>query len=110
LAAARAGDLAALLTVLDPDVVLLADAASVPSGTPVTLRGATAVARGALAACGGPRPTCRPGEGDPGIVMAPLGQLMVAPALTIPDERISRIEVIADPDRLEHVELAVLDD
>ena len=52
LAAARGGDLGALLAVLDPDVVLHADAAAVPSGAAATLRGAAAVARGARAASG----------------------------------------------------------
>src|SRR6516162_10217238 len=47
LAASRGGDLNALLAVLDPDVVLNADAAAVPSGVPVTIRGAAAVASGA---------------------------------------------------------------
>src|SRR6266567_1466797 len=50
LAAARGGDLDALIAVLDPEVVLHADAAAGPSGAPVTIRGAAAVARGARAA------------------------------------------------------------
>src|SRR5579862_2261654 len=38
LAAARGGDLSALLSILDPDVELYADAASVPTGVAATLR------------------------------------------------------------------------
>ena len=45
LAASRAGDLTALLAVLDPDVVLHADAAAVPPGFPAVTRGAAAVAQ-----------------------------------------------------------------
>src|SRR5262249_36131998 len=49
LAAARHGDFAALLAVLDPDVVLHADAAAAPAGSPRQVRGAHKVAKGALA-------------------------------------------------------------
>jgi RNA polymerase sigma factor (sigma-70 family) len=111
LAASRGGDLGALLAVLDPEVVLRADAASVPSGIPVTIRGAAAVAQGARAA------SVRSSysgvalvNGTPGIVMAPRGRLVLVLALTIPDGKISQIDVIADPDRLEGLDLAVLDD
>lgn len=43
LAAARGGDFATLLTILDPDVVLTSDAAAVLLGTPESLTGAAAV-------------------------------------------------------------------
>ncbi|GLZ76379.1 RNA polymerase sigma factor [Actinorhabdospora filicis] len=43
LAAARGGDFATLLTILDPDVVLTSDAAAVLLGTPENLVGASAV-------------------------------------------------------------------
>ncbi|MGD0602273.1 MAG: sigma-70 family RNA polymerase sigma factor [Streptosporangiaceae bacterium] len=110
LAASRGGDIAGLLAVLDPDVVLHADAASVPSGAPMTIRGAAAVARGARAASGR---SSYAGvalvNGTPGIVMAPRGRLVLVLALTIPDGRITQIDVIADPARLEQLDLAVLD-
>jgi RNA polymerase sigma-70 factor (ECF subfamily) len=41
--------------------------------------------------------------------MAPRGRLLVVLAFTIPDDKISRIDVIADPARLEELRLAVLD-
>jgi hypothetical protein len=41
--------------------------------------------------------------------MAPGGRLSVALAFTIEDGRISGIDVIADDDRLRHLDLAVLD-
>src|SRR5262247_3597888 len=50
LAAARGGDLSALVALLDSDVTLTADAAAVPSGRPMQLQGAAAVSRGAVAA------------------------------------------------------------
>ena len=49
LAASRGGDFEALLSVLDPDVVVRADRTAVPTGAPTEVRGAPAVARNALA-------------------------------------------------------------
>jgi RNA polymerase sigma factor (sigma-70 family) len=110
LAASRGGDLGALLAVLDPEVVLHADAASVPTGVPMTIRGAAAVARGARASSGR---SSYSGlalvNGTPGIVMAPGGRLTLVLAFTFGDGKISRIDVIADPARLEELDLAVLD-
>jgi len=110
LAAARGGDLDALIAVLDPEVVLHADAAAGPSGAPVTIRGAAAVARGARAASVRSRyARVALVNGTPGIVMAPRGRLTIALAFTIGDDKISRIDVIADPARLAMLDLAVLD-
>ena len=111
LAAARGGDLGALLAVLDPEVVLQADAAAGPTTAPLTLQGATAVAQGARAAAvrsGSSRVALV--NGAPGIVWAPRGRLRVVLAFTMTDDKISRIDVIADPARLEALELAVLGD
>ena len=111
LAAARGGDLGALLAVLDPEVVLQADAAAGPTTAPLTLQGATAVAQGARAAAvrsGSSRVALV--NGTPGIVWAPRGRLRVVLAFTMTDDKISRIDVIADPARLEALELAVLGD
>jgi RNA polymerase sigma factor (sigma-70 family) len=109
LAAARGGDMGALLAILDPDVELYADAKSAPSGVAMTRRGAEAVAMSALA---GARRSAHVAlaliNGTPGIVLAPGGRLVLALAFTIPDDRITRIEVIADPDRLSQLDLAVL--
>ena len=109
LAASRGGDLGALLAVLDPEVVLQADAASVPTGVPMTIRGATAVARGARASSGRSRYSAVAlVNGTPGIVMAARGRLILVLAFTIGGGKISRIDVIADPARLEELDLAVL--
>jgi Sigma-70, region 4 len=112
LAASRGGDLSALVALLDADVTLTADALAVPSGKPVLLRGADTVAGGALASSG------RAGhsrlalvDGSVGIVFAPAGRLQVVLALTVSAaRRITAIEVIADPDRLRRLRLAVLPD
>ncbi len=112
LAAARGGDLSALVALLDSDVTLTADAAAVPAGRPAVLHGAEMVATGAIAAA------ARAGEsrlalvdGAVGIVFAPAGHLRIVLALTISDARqITAIDVIADPDRLRRLRLAVLPD
>ena len=110
MAAARGGDLAALLEVLDPDVVLRADAAASPSGRPVTIHGAAAVAGGARASAARGRFTrVALVNGTPGLVMAPRGRLVLALAFTYSGDKISQIDVIADPGRLEALDLALVD-
>jgi hypothetical protein len=43
-------------------------------------------------------------------VVAPRGKLFLVLAFTSTDGTITGIDVIADPDRLRHIDLAVLDD
>jgi len=110
LLAARGGDFDALVALLDPDVVLHADRAAGPTPVPVEMRGATNVAKGARLASARTRFT-RPAlvNGSVGLVMAPRGRLAVVLAFTIADDRVTAIDVIADPDRLRALELGVLD-
>lgn len=110
LAASRAGDFEGLLAVLDPDVVFRADPFVVPpAGREV--RSAKEVASGALRFARRSR-FARPAlvDGDVGLVLAPRGRLLQVMRLTVMDGRISEIELIADPDRLRRLDLAVLDD
>ncbi len=110
LAASRGGDFEGLLAVLDPDVVLRADAAAVPTGEPVELRGAATVARGARsAAARSRRSVVALVNGVPGIVYAPRGRAAIVLAFAFSETRISAIEIIADRTRLDELELAVLD-
>jgi RNA polymerase sigma factor (sigma-70 family) len=110
LAASRAGDMTALLAVLDPDVVLHADQAVVPPGFPAVLEGAESVARGArLAAARSRRSAVALIDGVPGIVWAPRGRVVLVLAFTYRDDRISGIDIIADRGRLDALELAVPD-
>jgi RNA polymerase sigma factor (sigma-70 family) len=110
IAAARGGDLTALLTVLDPDIVLNGDAGSSPTGRPLTLRGAATVARGARTAAARARDSrLMLIDGTPGIVWAPHGRLTVVLAFTIPGDTITRIDIISDPGRLAGFDLALLD-
>ena len=108
LAASRAGDLTALLAVLDPDVVLRADAAAMPPGFPSVLEGAETVARGArTAAARSRRSAVALVDGVPGIVWAPRGRLRLVLAFSYDGDRISGIDIIADRDRLDALELAI---
>ena len=112
LAASRGGDFAALLAVLDPDVVRRADPAAVRLGAPVEIRGAAAVARGALA--GTRRRGSTPAalaliDGKVGVVVAPRGRLTLAMLFEIRDARIVAIDIVADPDRLRGLDVGLLD-
>jgi RNA polymerase sigma-70 factor (ECF subfamily) len=111
LAAAREGDFNALLTVLDPDVVLRADRAAVPPGLPTELRGSSAVVEQALRASRRARfSTVALVDGAAGIVLAPRGRVSIVMTFKTVDKRITEIEVIADPERLRGLDLAVLGD
>ena len=102
LAATRTGDFEALLTLLDPDVELRADAAVIGAAKPLTLQGALAVARSAVAAVRRARFTA-PAlvNGSPALVMAPLGQLSLVIQFTIAGTTITAIDITADPHSLQ---------
>ncbi|OFE15685.1 RNA polymerase subunit sigma-70 [Humibacillus sp. DSM 29435] len=110
LAAVRGGDFEALVRLLDPDVELRADAQATPQGASVELRGAQVVARAALVSSGRARYSS-PAlvSGAVGVVMAPRGQLFLVLGFTFSGEAIIAIDVIADPERLRYLDLAVLD-
>jgi RNA polymerase sigma factor (sigma-70 family) len=109
LAAARGGDFQGLLAVLDPDVVLRSDGKGALAGRPPEVRGAEAVAPGAM------RGRARAAQaalvnGAVGVVVAPRGRLMMVLDFTIRHGKIVAIDAIADPVRLAEFELAVLDE
>jgi RNA polymerase sigma-70 factor (ECF subfamily) len=108
LAALRGGDFNALLAVLDPDVVVRAD---VPGGAPREIRGAANWAKGALTFSQGAR-FSRPAlvNGSVGLVVAPGGRLFRALSFTIVGGKIVQVDVIADPERLRQLDLAILED
>jgi RNA polymerase sigma factor (sigma-70 family) len=111
LAAAREGDFDALVEVLDPDVVLRADAGAVPAGVSRVVRGPEAVARQALAFAG-LGPFARPAlvNGAAGIVAAPGGQLAAVLGFTVARGKIVEIDILADPERLSRLDLAELEE
>ncbi|MEV6443453.1 sigma-70 family RNA polymerase sigma factor [Amycolatopsis sp. NPDC051716] len=109
LAASRGGDFEALLALLDPDVVLHADRFAGPSPAPIVLRGVESVRRGAILASERARASeLALVDGAPGLLMVRDGRLAVVLAFRVDDDRITGIDVIADPERLAALELAVL--
>ena len=110
LAASRGGDLGVLLALLDSDVVLRGDAAATPSGRPAALRGAAAVGHGAVASGGrAAHSELAMVDGEVAIVWAPAGRLQLVLRLTVgPAGKVTAIDLTADPDRLAHLQIAVL--
>ncbi|MEU4672482.1 sigma-70 family RNA polymerase sigma factor [Amycolatopsis sp. NPDC023774] len=108
LAAARGGDFEALLQLLDPDVVLQADAAVSGAPAPVVLRGVRSVSKGALLASERARATqVALVDGAPALVLAPRGRLEVVLTFTFDGDRITAIDVVGDPGRLRALEISV---
>ncbi|MFC7892569.1 sigma-70 family RNA polymerase sigma factor [Streptomyces sp. NPDC057381] len=114
LAATRGGDFDALVSLLHPDVVLRADAAVVPTPEPFAVTGVEPVARGAMASMARARFT---GvvlvDGRVGLAMAEHGRLRVVLRFTFADDdrddrddRITGIDVIAEPDRLRELHIS----
>jgi RNA polymerase sigma factor (sigma-70 family) len=110
LAAAREGDFEALLEVLDRDVVLRADRRGVSIGAPRVVRGAANVARGALA-FSRLDVEVRPAlvNGAVGTVTFRDGRPFAIAGFTIRQRRIVEMDIIADPERLNQLDLTILD-
>ncbi|MET0340638.1 MAG: sigma-70 family RNA polymerase sigma factor [Polyangiales bacterium] len=107
--AARGGDIATLLTLLAPDVVRHADREALPEGVVTHLRGARDVAdeTRVFAAHAALAEVARVG-GVPGLVVAPAGRLRLALCVRVQDARIVEIDVMARPERLASLAIAVL--
>jgi RNA polymerase sigma-70 factor (ECF subfamily) len=117
LRAARAGDLEALLAVLDPDAVIRIDGAARMAGgaadaadTPRELRGASTWAKQFIAMSRGLQ-FVQPAliDGSVGLILAPRGKLSRVLTFTFTSARIARLEVIGDPVRLRQLEIAMLE-
>jgi len=106
LAALRAGDVEALIAVLDPNFVAtgagvertgdLQDARAWASRAIQNARGARA-ARLALV------------DGSVGLVVAPRGKLLRALLFELAGDRVARVDVLAAPDRLAALQIAILE-
>ncbi|MFF7730566.1 sigma-70 family RNA polymerase sigma factor [Streptomyces sp. NPDC008001] len=105
-AAAREGDFEALVSVLDPDVVLRSDGGPGRPGLSVVLNGARTVAGRAIT-FGQLSPFVRPVliNGAAGVVVVANGRPMSVMAFTVVDGKIAAIQVLADPERLGRLEL-----
>ena len=109
-AASRAGDFDGLLAVLDPDVVLRADTGGDgPLGPSRLIRGAANVAAQAQLYAGMAR-WAHPGlvNGAPGYLIAPNGKPFAVIAIATRDDKITEIDVLADPVRLSRMNLTAL--
>jgi RNA polymerase sigma factor (sigma-70 family) len=110
-AASRGGDFDALLAVLDPDVVLRSDGGVLRAGLSREIRGAQTVVDQALT-FSGLVPFVKPAlvNGAAGVVVAPEGEPLAVMGFTVRDGKIVEIDVLADPERLGQLDLALLDD
>lgn len=107
LAAAHNGDFTALLTILDPDIKVRADATARSLGAQREVRGATAVLGTFLGRAQAARLALV--DGKVGMVWAKEGQVRVVFDLTIRDGRIAEINLIADHDRLSEMHWIILE-
>jgi RNA polymerase sigma factor (sigma-70 family) len=109
LTAAREGNFEALVSVLDPDVVLRADAGP---GSPLSVvrRGAETVGTGAMRFAD-PARVHHPARvnGAAGAVVTLDGRLVSVMAFHIVDGKIAEIDVLNDPERLARLDLGELD-
>jgi RNA polymerase sigma-70 factor (ECF subfamily) len=118
LAASREGEFDALLTMLDPGIVLRADAAAAKMGADSTdgaaaRMGADGRLTGARAVAGffsGRAAAVRPAliDGVPGGVWTLRGETRVVFAFSIAGSTITAIELIADPDHIARLEVVPL--
>jgi len=109
-AAARRGDLGALVAVLDPDVVLRSDGGAARPDVSVVVHGPADVIGHGLKVHQ-PSAMLRPAlvNGAAGMVATIDGKPVAVVGLTISQGKVAEIDVIADPDRLLRLNLAVLD-
>jgi RNA polymerase sigma factor (sigma-70 family) len=107
LRAARGGDMDGLLEVLDPDVVARSDTGARHAG--VVVRGAATIARNALtysrmAGAGGLALV----NGAPGVVAFEGDRLVSGMAFTIRGGRVTALDILADRERLAHLDVSPL--
>jgi RNA polymerase sigma factor (sigma-70 family) len=105
--AARGGDLAALIEVLDPDVVVRTDGGTLrPS---MVLRGREAVAKGAMAFQRlGAHSVDAIINGAPGAVAMLDGKPISMAVFTVAGGRVVEMNILADPERIARMDLTVL--
>jgi RNA polymerase sigma-70 factor, ECF subfamily len=115
MAASRDGDFNALLAVLDPAVVLRADAVAVQTSQQRQAQGAPRLApevRGATAVAAvfrGRARAAKPAlvDGAPGLVFAPGGKPFAVFDFVVENGRITEISLIADPATIQGMQLAI---
>jgi RNA polymerase sigma-70 factor (ECF subfamily) len=111
LAASREGDFEGLLAILDPGIVLRADAGTGPLGPSVLVRGAREVmaqARQFAPLARFARPVLV--NGGPGFLVARDGEPIALLAATVAGGKITELDILADPVRLRQLDLIRLTD
>jgi RNA polymerase sigma-70 factor (ECF subfamily) len=107
--AARGGDFDALVALLDPDVVLRADAGARRPAASVVTRGAEAVAGQALRfALPGAQLHPALVNGAAGVVVTVRGRPFSVMGFTVTDGKIVEIDAIGDPERVRRIAAALL--
>ena len=106
LRASRRGDFEALLTVLDPEVVVRADATSVKMGSAPEVHGATAVLNTFLGRAVGAQPAII--NGVAGAAWAPGGRIRAVISFTVADGKVTAIDLVADRERLDQLGVELL--
>jgi RNA polymerase sigma factor (sigma-70 family) len=108
-AAANDGDFEALLALLDPDVVLRADAGDGPLGPSQLIRGA----RDVIAQAQRFTPLGRYAHrvlvnGGPGALVVTQGKPLALASITVVNGKITELDFLADPDRLASLDLTAV--
>ncbi len=103
LAAARTGDFAALVDLLDPEVVFRADEAAAALDGVALLVGSGPVAEAFLGRAQAAEAAVL--DGVLGVVVAPGGRLLLALEVAVENGRIVEIDAVADPARLAAMQL-----
>ena len=106
LRASRNGDFEALLTVLDPEVVVRADATSVKMGAAPEVRGSTAVLNTFLGRAVGAQAAII--NGVAGAAWAPHGRLRAVLSFTVVNGKVTAIDLVADRERLDQLDVELL--
>jgi RNA polymerase sigma factor (sigma-70 family) len=109
LRASQTGDMNALIAVLDPDVIRRADRIALPPGAEIEVHGASKVASETLTNSGlAQYASIAVVDGTVGLVVVFRRKLKLALRLTVREETVTEIDVIADLVRLRCVKLSVL--
>ena len=109
--ATRSGDFDALVSLLDPDVLLRVDYGPTPIGVNQLIRCAHAVASQArLYAQAAAAARTILVNGMPGLISVLDGKVFSVGALTVTNGKIVEIDIIVDPERLAKLDIAFLDD
>ena len=108
-AAARGGDLDALVSVLDPDVVVRSDGGAARPQASVVAHGARSVARRAIA-YSQPGAVLHPVlvNGNAGVVVVLDGEVFSIIGFTVVGGKIVEIDALADPERIARIDLSAL--